>query len=115
MRVLNKLKANITRLFKEEHSEQNNTTSKSSDHVIIHVVLNEPTKAIIFAETVRGILYVILSASIVVAILFDQKSFIVTVDEIVTNLLVISSGKFILIIIALALFIFGLKNLRILR
>ena len=68
-----------------------------------------------FAEGVRGILYLIGSASLVLAVVLQERGVWVTLDEIVENLLVIRAGQVVLIVIALALFVYGLKHIRLVR
>ena len=68
-----------------------------------------------FAESARGILYVILGASLVIALLLGQRGAILSLDDIVENLFAAWTGKVILGVIALAFVIYGLKHLRIVR
>jgi len=68
-----------------------------------------------FAEGVKGIIYLILAVSLIFAIVLGQTGVIITLEDIIDNLILAQAGKVILAIIALALLIYGLKNLRILK
>ena len=76
----------------------------------------KPTSRMVkFAEGVKGILYLILAISLIVAIFLGQTGVIITLDDIIDNLILAQAGKVVLAIIALALLIYGFKNLRILK
>jgi hypothetical protein len=68
-----------------------------------------------FAEGVKGIIYLILAVSLIFAIILGQTGVIITLDDIIENLIVAQIGKVVLAIIAIALLIYGFKNLRILK
>ncbi len=68
-----------------------------------------------FAEVVRGILYVILGGSLVIALILGQQGAIISLDDIVKSLFAAWAGKIVLGVIALALVIYGLKHLRVVR
>ena len=68
-----------------------------------------------FAEGVKGIIYLILAVSLIFAIILGQKGVIITFEDIIDNLILAQAGKVVLAIIALALLIYGLKNLRIIK
>jgi len=70
---------------------------------------NKASPALRFAEAVRGMLYLLGSASLILAVVLQERGVWITLDEIVENLLVIRAGQVVLIVIALALFIYGLK------
>ncbi len=72
-------------------------------------------RAVRFAESVKGVIYLVLAISLIVAIVLGQTGVIITLDDIIENLIVANAGKIVLVIIALAFFIYGLKNLRIVR
>ena len=76
---------------------------------------DKASPALKFAEAVRGILYLLGSASLVLAVILQEKGVWITLDEIVENLLVIRAEQVVLIVIALALFIYGLKHVRLVR
>ncbi|MCK5471932.1 hypothetical protein KAI54_01965 [Candidatus Gracilibacteria bacterium] len=76
---------------------------------------NQASPALKFAEAVRGLLYLLGSASLVLAVVLQERGVWITLDEIVENLLVIRAGQVVLIVIALALFIYGLKHIRLVR
>lgn len=65
-----------------------------------------------FAEGTRGIIYIITGISIIVAIVLGQGGVIITLNDIINNLLIANAGKILLAVIALALVVYGLKNLR---
>ena len=68
-----------------------------------------------FAELVRGVLYVVLGGSLIVALILGQRGAILSFDDIVENLFAAWTGKVILAVIALGFVIYGLKHLRIVR
>ncbi|MFH1546638.1 MAG: hypothetical protein ABIE14_04635 [Patescibacteria group bacterium] len=76
---------------------------------------DKASPALRFAEAVRGILYLIGSASLILAVMLQERGVWLTLDEIVESLMVIRIGQFALIVIALALFIYGLKHIRLVR
>jgi hypothetical protein len=75
----------------------------------------QPSAGVRYAESVRGILYVILAVSLIVALLLGQQGAILSLDDIVESLFAAWAGKVILALIALALLIYGLKHLRLVR
>lgn len=74
-----------------------------------------PSPGVRYADIVRGILYVVLGASLVIALILGQRGAILSLDDIVDSLFAAWTGKIILGLIALALVIYGLKHLRIVR
>ena len=72
----------------------------------------KPSPAVKFAEGVRGILSLILAVSLVIAIILSNNNYIISLEDIFNSLIAARIGKVILTIIAVALFIFGLKRLR---
>jgi hypothetical protein len=68
-----------------------------------------------FAESIKGILYIILAISIIVAVVLGESGLILTLEDIIDSLIIANLGKVLISIIALALFIYGLKNLRIMK
>lgn len=68
-----------------------------------------------FAESIRGIIYIISGVSIAVVIILGQSGAFVTMNDIIENLMLATIGKFVLVIIAGALIIYGLKNIHILK
>ena len=75
----------------------------------------KPSPAVSFAESVRGIIYIIFAASLLAALVLGQKNIIISLDDIIQHLMLANLGKVILAIIALALFIYGLKHLRLVK
>ena len=75
----------------------------------------KPSPAIRFAEAVRGIIYLIFAVSLILAIVLGEKGVLYSLDDIIANLFVSIVGKIVLVIIALALFIYGLKHLRLVK
>jgi phosphoglycerol transferase MdoB-like AlkP superfamily enzyme len=73
------------------------------------------SKGVRFAHMVKGTLYVILAVSLFLALLLGQTGYILSLDEIINKLIFIIAGKIILIVIALAFLIYGLKHLKIVR
>jgi uncharacterized membrane protein YdbT with pleckstrin-like domain len=75
----------------------------------------DPSVGVRFAESVRGLLYIILAVSLVVALIIGETDAVVTLEDIISNLAVLTIGKIILAIVALALLIYGLKNMRVVK
>lgn len=71
--------------------------------------------AVRYAETVRGILYVMLGATLMGALVLGQRDVITSFDDIVNSLFWATAGKVVLGAIALAFVIYGLKYLRVMR
>ncbi|MCP4707536.1 MAG: DUF1206 domain-containing protein [Planctomycetes bacterium] len=76
---------------------------------------DKPSPALRFAEAVRGIIYLIFSVSLIFAVILRERGALVSLDKIIENLLVIRIGQIALVVIALALFIYGLKHLRLVK
>ena len=68
-----------------------------------------------FAESIKGLLYIVLAVSILAAVVMGQSGLILTLEDIVDSLIIAWLGKALIVIIAVALFIYGLKNLRIMK
>ena len=77
--------------------------------------LASPSLYVRFAESIKGILYIILAVSIIAAVVLGQSGLIITLEDIIDNLILATLGKVLLAIIAVGLFIFGLKNLRMVK
>lgn len=73
------------------------------------------SKLILFAELIKGIIYLILSISLIVSLILGEKGVIITLDDIINNLFFANTGKIILFIVALGLLFYGLKQLKILK
>ena len=71
--------------------------------------------AVRYAEVVRGALYLVLGASLAVALILGQRGAIMSLDDIIDSLFAARAGKIVLGLIALALVIYGLKHLRVVR
>ena len=76
---------------------------------------NRTSPAVRYAESVRGGLYIVTGLSLVVALILGQRGAIMSLDDVLDNLFAAGAGKVILALIAIALLIYGLKNLRVLR
>jgi small neutral amino acid transporter SnatA (MarC family) len=76
---------------------------------------SHPSFYVRFAESIKGVLYIILAASIFAAVIMGQSGLIVTLEDIIDSLIIARLGKVLITVIAIALFIYGLKNLRILK
>ncbi len=74
-----------------------------------------PSLSVRFAESIRGILYIILALSIFIAVIMGQSGLILTLEDIIDSLIIAKLGRVLILIIAIALFIYGLKNLRFLK
>jgi hypothetical protein len=71
--------------------------------------------AIRYAEFVRGILYALLGASLVISLVLGERGVIISLDELIDSLFAAWTGKVILALIGLGLLIYGLKHLRLIR
>ena len=65
-----------------------------------------------FAEGVRGVLFLIFAVSLVIAILLPDIGQTLGMSEIISKLIGHWAGKGVLVVIAVAFFIYGLKYLR---
>ena len=74
-----------------------------------------PSHAVRYAEFVRGCLYALSGASLIVALILGQRGAIISLDDIIDSLFAASAGKIILGLIGLALLLYGLKHLRLIR
>ncbi len=68
-----------------------------------------------YANTVRGVLYLVLGISLIGALVLGQQNLVVSLDDIVRNLFVATAGKIVLGLISVALVIYGLKKLGVVR
>jgi len=64
---------------------------------------------------VRGILYLIFAVSLAIAIVLSHGGYVITTNNIVDNLISHLAGKAILSVIAVALFIYGLKHIKVIK
>lgn len=74
-----------------------------------------PSPAVRYAEIVRGGLYVLTGASLVVALILGRRGVIISLDDLVQNLAAARGGELLLVAIGLAFVIYGLKHLRLIR
>ena len=74
-----------------------------------------PSPAVRYAEVVRGILYLITGLSLFVALLLGQRGAIISLNDVIDSLFVARSGKIVLVLVAAALAIYGMKHLRFIR
>lgn len=74
-----------------------------------------PSPAVRYAEAVRGALYVVTGGSLLVALVLGQRGAIVSFDDLVESLFVARAGKVVLGLVGVALLIYGMKHLRIVR
>lgn len=74
-----------------------------------------PSPGVRYAEAVRGIIYMLLGASLVVALVLGQRGAIISLDDIIDSMFAVTAGKIVLALIAVAFVIYGLKHLRLLR
>lgn len=74
-----------------------------------------PSPAVRYAELVRGALYVLTGASLLVALLLGQRGAIISLDDVIESLFAARAGKIVLALIGLALLIYGMRNLRVVR
>jgi hypothetical protein len=68
-----------------------------------------------FAESIRGIIYIITGVSIAIVLILGQTGAFITMSDIIENLMLATIGKFVLVVIAGALIIYGLKNIQVLK
>jgi hypothetical protein len=77
--------------------------------------MSKPSPAVRFAEAVRGVIYLIFAVSLILAVILREKGMLVSLDKIIENLIIIRIGQVVLVVIALSLFIYGLKPLRLVK
>ena len=75
----------------------------------------ESSNMVKVAQAFRGLIYMVLAVSIVVAVILSNKGYIITFEDIFETLAVIRIGKVILFLFAASFFILGLKHLRAIR
>ena len=92
--------------------ERQSGPSGESPKKIIIERPSQPSTAVRFAEAVRGIIFLIFAVSLVVAVILSQTGYIITTNEIINGLIAHLVGRIILIVVAVAFFIYGLKYLR---
>lgn len=71
--------------------------------------------AVLYSEAIRGGLSLLLGGSILVALLLGQRGAIVSLDDVIESLFAAVAGKLILALIGLAMVLYGLKYLRLIR
>lgn len=76
---------------------------------------SRPSRIVKVADVFRGVLYLILAVSIIVAIILSNKGYIITFEDIFESLVAERIGKVILYLFAASFFILGLKHLRAIR
>jgi uncharacterized membrane protein YdbT with pleckstrin-like domain len=110
-----KAEAKLGKKAAKAHLEETRATSQAP------VVASEqprddgPSVGVRFAEIVKGVIYVVLAVSLGVALILGEGDVVITLDDIINSLLVAVLGKIILAIIALALLIYGLKQVRLVK
>ncbi len=76
---------------------------------------DQPSPAVRFADAVRGALSILTALSIAAALLLGQRGMIISLNDLIDQLFWARAGQIVLGLIALALLIYGLKNLRLVR
>ena len=71
--------------------------------------------AVRYAEFVRGCLYVLSGASLIVALVLGQRGAMVSLDDIIDSLFAAWAGKAILALIGVAMLLYGAKYLRLIK
>ncbi len=71
--------------------------------------------AVRYAEFVRGCLYLLMGGSLLVALVLGQRGAILSLDDLIDSLFAALAGKVLLSLIGLALLLYGLKYLRLIR
>ncbi|NIP87403.1 MAG: DUF1206 domain-containing protein, partial [Planctomycetales bacterium] len=66
-------------------------------------------------EFVRGCLYLLLGGSLIVALVLGHRGAILSLDDVIDSLFAAWAGKVVLALIGLALLLYGLKYLRLIR
>ena len=74
-----------------------------------------PSRSARFADAVRGGLYLLIGASLIVAILLGQQRIVLSLDDLVESLFLATAGKLLLAVIGLAFVIYGLRKLGLMR
>src|SRR6056297_235188 len=65
-----------------------------------------------FAKSVRGILFLVTSVSIFIAIILADKGCIVGLEDLFGSFIAARAGKAVLAVVSVVFFVLGLKNLR---
>lgn len=89
--------------------------SKKSTHTDVQISSQKPSNIVKFADGVKGIIYLIFGISLIAAIFLGEQGMVITIEDIIGSLILATAGKIILTVLALALLVYGLKQLRIVR
>ena len=74
-----------------------------------------PSRGARFADVVRGALYLLLGASLLVALVLGQRDAVVSLDDLIQSLFLATAGKIVLAVIGLGFALYGLRKLGVLR
>ena len=110
-----RLKAEAKLLKARAKAEKKLIEAKAKTKEVKPPASEKPSLALRFAEIVKGLILLIGSASLILAVVLQQKGVWISLDDIVENLMLVRFGQFIVIVIALGLFIYGLKQMRLIK
>ena len=106
---------NNYKLQKKLQKQQLKREKKKQESATATRLPSRPSLFVRFAESVRGILYIVLAVSMIAAVVMGQTGIIFTLEDIIDSLIIAWIGKALIVIIAIALLIYGLKNMRIMK
>lgn len=103
-----RIKAELKALKKSSKVNQTKET-------VVRVESPKPSTIVRFADSVKGVIYLIFGISLIAAIFLGEQGVIITIDDIIGSLFLAVLGKVVLCVLAIALFIYGLKQLRVVK
>ena len=110
-----KAEAKLAKKMAKAEVEITKAQTESPKTIVESPEIESPSVGVRFAETVKGILYVILAVSLVIALILGEGDVVITLEDIINNLIVATIGKVLLALLALALLLYGLKQIRLIK
>ena len=103
-------KKSLKQQYKLEKKQQKTATAEH-----LTEAASSPSWYVRFAESTKGLLYTVLAVSTLAAVVPGESGLILTPEDSIDSRILANPGKVLIVIIAVALFTYGLKNLRILK
>ncbi len=100
---------------KAELKKQKKEIKSNKNKIVLKQYSEDSSTAVKFAEGIKGIIYLIFSISLIIAIILGQTGVIITLEDIIDSLILALAGKIVLIVISASLLIYGLKHLRLMK
>jgi len=69
------------------------------------------SKAVKFAEGVKGVIYLIVAVSLILALVLSNEGYIFRLEDVIGSLMGVFLGKVIIVVLGIAFFIYGLKKM----